>query len=179
MTSNVHANVSFYFLQLCAALDVVLLVPAGAASARTYLRRAHNSSCTHSATGAALSSLPCRSQAIIPQGWFPRTSARLSVPAVEALSAAACLGDVSRAASVSMVSVMECFSIFSRPLTVCVQEQRASASEGGVLAGVHDHVLSDHAVHAIHMQSCASCHFPLVTPHRRLRSHGILQVKIW
>jgi hypothetical protein len=170
---STHQTFSSGVLQLCAALDAVLLVNAGLACSRSYLKLSCRSS------GVDLCSVPCKSQAIALQRCSSCASASLAASAVEALTAASCLSDVSRAASTSIVTVMECFSIFNQSFTVRLQEQRSSSSGDKILLGINDRVLSDHAVNAIRLQACAFCHFPLVAPHRRLRSHCILHVKIW
>ena len=159
-------------MQLTAALDVALLVRAGVACARSYLQLAHAvSSRSSAAAGLGIAALPCSSAAVTPRRRFRRVCARWCGGAIEALQAVACAGELCRAANASMVCVTECFSIFNRPHSVNVQEQR--------VIGVHDHVLSDHAVSAMQLQSCSSCHFPLVSPSRQLRSTCVLPVKIW
>ena len=168
--------------QLCASLDAVMLVCAGVACARTYLKLAHRNIGVAGVEHLDLNSLPCSSAPITRQGRpRPHIPAPLLLHACSALSAGACLSDVSHAASRSLVCVLECFSIFDRPHTIRVQEdlQSSTSTEGRALIGVQDHVLSDQAASAILSHHRSSCHFPLVAPNRRMRSCCILQVKIW
>ena len=162
---------------MCASLDAVLLVCSGVSCARSYLRLA----VTSSDENLDLNSLSCSGKSNLSLDrcrtyCFP---VRLSVQAVDALSSAACLGDLCHAAHLSLASVMECFSIFDRPLTVQIQEVSVSTSESGSLIGVHDGVLSDQSISTILLHSRFRCHFPLVAPNRRLRTSCTLQVKIW
>ncbi len=149
----------------------------GVACARSYLRLAVASSDGN----LDLNSLPCSGKSNLSHDrcrtcCFP---VRLSVQAVDALSSAACLGDLCRAAHLSLASVIECFNIFDRPFTVQIQEVSQSASECGALIGVHAGVLSDESVSTILLHSRHRCHFPLVVPNRRLRNSCTLLVKIW
>jgi hypothetical protein len=155
----------------------VLLVCSGVSCARSYLRLAF----TSSDDNLDLKSLPCSGKSNLPHDGcraycFP---VRLSVQAVDALTSAACLGDLCHAARLSLANVMECFSIFDRPFTVQIQEVSMSTSESGSLIGVHDGVLSDQSISTILLHSRFRCHFPLVAPNRRLRTSYTLQVKIW
>ena len=171
---------SFNVTQLCASLDAVLLVCSGVACARSYLRLSMGNIGDFDVEDLDLNSLPCSSLPIMQLNCRrPHVPARLLLPAFDALSSTACLSDVSHAAIQSLVSALECFSIFERPYTIHVQEESGPTAEGRALIGVQDHVLSDQAVSAILLHPRSSCHFPLVIPNRRMRSCCILQVKIW
>ncbi len=168
------------FFQLCASLDIVLLVSTGTACARSYLKRAVCNAPAAVAHHLDLTSLPRSSQCILQRDRRrPRLPSWLLVPAADAMSSTACLSDLCHAAMRSRASTMECFSIFDRPYTVQVQEEPDSLTNRCVLVGVHDQVLSDQALSAVLMHPSPFCHFPLVAPNRRLLHSSILQLKIW
>jgi hypothetical protein len=159
----------------------VLLVCSGITCARSYLRLAVSNVAACCVRDLSLVSMTCsRQSSVVPLGLQRcRLPADYILHAANALSSVACLGELSSAAHSSLVSVTECFNIFDRPFTVRLQQDVASSHGSDALLGVHDHVLSDHAVSVILLNAGSSCHFPLVSPNRRLRSSCVLQTKIW